>query len=209
MRHTSETFLLGAMSLFALTGAVAMAFWDEDAGSAHVTTTRAMTFTHEAFEPETFEPEGLVGAAAWFRSVRKHCNPVEVQTALRQTPPPSTAEGDIHAAACYALAGQVDQARTLIDGLPEQAHLHAAAVVYGAGQRSAQAGDPLAAGPLMELVVEFWPDHSRALYYAATARLAAGDRQAAERYLERFFEAHPTHDAWHARATELLEEARG
>ena len=200
MRHTSEVVLVGVMSLFALTGAVATALWDEDAGSAHVTRVESADF---------YEPGSVVGAAIWFRSVRQHCNPVEVRTTLRATPPPPTAEGDIHAAACYALAGRVGHARALIDGLPDQAHLHAAAVVFGAGHRAARAGDPGAAGPLMELVVEFWPDHSQALYYAATARLEAGDFAAAERYFERFLDAHPTQDAWHIRATEMLEEARG
>lgn len=200
MRHTSETILLGAMSFFALTGSVALALWDEDAGSAHLTRVDA---------GDLYQPDGLSGAAAWFRSVREHCNSVEAGTMLRETPPPRGAEGDIHAAACYALAGRVDDARALIEALPEQAHLHAAAVVYEAGRGAARAGDNATAGPLMELVVEFWPDHPMALYYAAGARLQAGDRRTAERYIERFLEVHPLEDALHLRATEMLAEARG
>ncbi|HIF22582.1 MAG TPA: hypothetical protein EYQ27_11915 [Gemmatimonadetes bacterium] len=48
-------------------------------------------------------------------------------------------------------------------------------VVLGVGHPAADAGDDVAAGPLMELVVEFWPSHYMALYHAGAPRFEAGD----------------------------------
>src|SRR4051812_5571194 len=56
-------------------------------------------------------------AAAWFRRVKPYCNSVEVTTLERTSPPPATVDGAGFHAACFALAGRVDDARRIIDGV--------------------------------------------------------------------------------------------
>jgi hypothetical protein len=203
VRHTSEKILVGVMSFFALTGLTAVALRDDDGATGRVRAASA-----PAPQPEMDRSTPPADAAAWFSSIRRHCNAVEVQSRLRATPPPATVEGDIHAAVCYSLAGRVDVARDLIRGLPGEAHLHAAAVVFAAGHPAADAGDEAAAGPLMELVVEFWPDHEMALYHAGAARFELGDDDVADDYLERFLAAYSVEDGWRTSATTMLEQIR-
>ena len=61
-----------------------------------------------------------------------------------------------------------------------------------------------AAGPLMELVVEFWPNHYMALYHAGTARFEAGDAPRAKDYLECFLQEYKIEDGWQTNAREML-----
>ena len=82
----------------------------------------------------------------------------------------------MHEAACYALAGRIASAREVILTLPEEMRYRAAGVVFEAGHPAADAGDDVAAGPLMELVVEFWPNHYMALYHAGAARFEQGSQ---------------------------------
>ena len=63
--------------------------------------------------------------------------------------------------------------------LPEELRWHAAGVVFNVGHPVADAGDDLAAGPIMELVVEFWPNHYMALYHAGAARYELDDHGSA------------------------------
>ena len=98
--------------------------------------------SHVAHEPaaaETVDSASLSGPA-WFRRVKSWCNAVEVATRLRSFPPPETTSGVAHAAACYALAGQIDQARTLIDKLPLRERPAAATVLFRISHPIADAG---------------------------------------------------------------------
>ncbi len=199
MRHRSEVILIAAMSAFALTGALAMTL-------------------HETAQPvlivdppiQVVQPIGAVPAGddvgAWFLSMRQYCNPVEVETRMRWQPAPETPEGDMHRAACYALAGRIDQARSVIEGLPEDRQFQAAGVVFNAGHPAADAGDDIAAGSLMELVVEFWSNHYMALYHAGAARFELGDHEVAEGYLERFLVEYAVEDGWRSNALSMLEQ---
>ncbi len=82
---------------------------------------------------------------------------------------------------------------------------HAAGVVFNAGHPAADAGDEVAAGPLMELVVEYWPNHYMALYHAGAAAFERGDHEPAWDYLERFLVEYAVEDGWRSNAEEMLE----
>lgn len=195
MRHQGEVMLIVAVSAFALTGTVALSFdRGPDAPSVGV-------------EPVPMvEPQPIAGdATAWFGYVRQFCNPVEVDTRMRLDPAPATPEGAMHEAACYALAGRIEQAREVIEGLDADLRYKAAGVVFEAGHPAADAGDDVAAGPLMELVVEFWPNHYMALYHAGASRYELGDFDAARGYLERFMIEYATEDGWRTSARGMLE----
>ena len=79
-------------------------------------------------------------------------------------------------------------------------------MVFGAGHPAADAGDELAAGPLMELVVEFWPNHYQALYHAGAARFQRGDYAEAEPYLREFLRYYEQEDGWRRNAETMLSE---
>ncbi len=145
-------------------------------------------------------------AVAWFHSVKAYCNPVEVETRLTWSPAPRSADGTAYEAACLALAGRVDTARELILELPEELRWHAAGVVFNVGHPVADAGDDLAAGPIMELVVEFWPNHYMALYHAGAARYELGDHGSAHEYLVRFLEHYDLDDGWRRSALSMITE---
>jgi hypothetical protein len=56
----------------------------------------------------------------------------------------------------------------------------------------------------MELVLEFWPDHYKALYGAGAARYAAGDQTGAETYLARFLEVYEGADDLSSNAMRMI-----
>ena len=156
-----------------------------------------------AAAPAALAPAASPGAA-WLAAVKPYCNAVEVETRVRLEPPPDGVDGAAHAAACFALAGRPDEARRRILALDGGDRWRAAGVVFEAAHPVADAGDDRSAGPIMELVVEFWPNHAMALYHAGAARHALGDRQAAGRYLRRFLEHYPQEDGWRRSAETML-----
>ena len=151
-------------------------------------------------------PVEPMDAASWFRSMKPFCNPVEVDTRLTWSPAPRSADGTAYEAACLALAGRIDSARERILHLPEDQRWNAAGVVFNVAHPVADAGDDLAAGPIMELVVEFWPNHYMALYHAGAARYALGDHGAAHKYLVSFLEHYDPDDGWRGNALSMIAE---
>lgn len=151
---------------------------------------------------------GLVpgGVEGWFQAVRPYCNSLEVDLALRQVPPPPGLNGTGAAAACLALAGRIDQARTLIMELPAGDRYKAAGIVFDVGHPVADAGDDRSAGPIMGLVVEFWPNHYMALYHAGMAHWGTGNRAEAIDYLQRFLEYYEPADGWRRNAIAVLRQ---
>jgi hypothetical protein len=107
-------------------------------------------------------------------------------------------------AACYALAGRIEEARNIIEALGSEDQWRAAGIVFDVAHPVADAGDDLAAGPIMGLVVEFWPNHYMALYHAGAANFELGNEQVATDYLTRFLRHYPERDGWTARARDLL-----
>jgi hypothetical protein len=142
-------------------------------------------------------------AVSWYDRIRPHCNPVEVEVAIRSNPVPDDFIGQASAAACYALAGKIDRAVEYIEGLPAERRAEAASIVFEAGHPVADAGDDEAAGPIMELVVRYYPTHYMALYHAGIAQFRTGEPAAAKRNLEAFLNHYNANDGWtnNARAT--------
>ena len=163
-----------------------------DAGSAHL---------HTQTDPVT-----ATVAGDWFQQMRAHCNGVEVETWMRRLPPPDTQKGQSQAAACWALAGEIDRARAVIQALPQDQQWQAANVVFGIGHPVADSGNEVAAGPLMELVVEFWPNNYMALYHAGASRFQNGDADGAAPYLRDFLRYYERDDGWTRSARSMLGE---
>ncbi len=157
-------------------------------------------FHHPIVETVTLQG----GAGQWFAGMRPHCNAVEVDTRHRWSPPPDGAAGAGFSAACFALAGRTDRARSIIDELEGDDRRRAAGIVFNVGHPVADAGDDRSASPMMELVVEYWPDHYMALYHAGMARLGLGETAAAKEYLRRFLENYEFDDGWTRAAESAL-----
>ena len=149
---------------------------------------------------------GESSAESWFGSIRPFCNSVEVEAHLTRNPAPESFEGRAHEAACLALAGRTDRARSVVLTLPSEQRWQAMSTVFEVGHPVADAGDDLAAGPIMELVVEFWPNHYMALYHAGASRFALEDFSQAKDYLERFLRHYRVEDSWRSDAERMLEE---
>lgn len=147
-------------------------------------------------------------AGSWFQTTKAYCNSVEVEMRLQWYPPPQTLDGTGYRAACYALAGKIETARKLILDLEADDRWRAAGIVFGVGHPVADAGDDLAAGPIMELVVEFWPNHYMALYHAGISRYALGEHDAARKHLNAFLEHYQQNDGWTSSARAVLDQIR-
>lgn len=145
---------------------------------------------------------------AWFREIKPFCNPVEVEVAMRRTPPPAGGDGTAYQAACYALAGRIDSADTAIRGLPERDRARAAGVVFGIGHPVADSGDDVSSAPIMRLVIGYQPDNYMALYHAGISEFTLGDYERARPHLERFLELYDANDGWTSRAESALARLR-
>jgi tetratricopeptide (TPR) repeat protein len=200
VRHRSEVYLILAVSVFALIGVTGLRL--QTLGPANVDPGMGTIEPTVYVDPVTVQRPN--DARVWFQSIRMYCNPTEVQTRMRWQPAPGGAEGDMYKAACYALAGRIDLARGVIEGMPAERRYQAAGVVFEAGHPAADAGDEIAAGPLMELVVEYWPNHYMALYHAGAASYERGDYDIAEDYLERFLVEYANEDGWRSSAKSML-----
>jgi hypothetical protein len=150
------------------------------------------------------DPPHVTTGAEWFRQVKPNCNAVEVTVLQRGTPPPQTTEGAGYHAACFALAGKIDDARRIIDSLEPAERNAAAAIVFDVGHPVADAGDDRSAGPIMELVVHYWPTHYMALYHAGMAEYMLGQRDLARHNLEEFLKYYQQNDGWRSNGIEVL-----
>jgi len=200
MHKRAERILVAALAVFVVLGFSAMMFSAVD---------RDQPLPPER-QPRVLpaamgDPIDLTGAA-WFAEIRGYCNPVDVVTRMSWQPAPDTDEGTKYKATCYALAGRIDEARAALLTLPYDEQWRGAGIVFGAGHPAADAGDDLAAGPLMELVVEFWPNHYQALYHAGAAAFERGELELASDYLERFLEEYSVEDGWRRNALAMLAE---
>jgi hypothetical protein len=144
-------------------------------------------------------------AAAWFRRMKPYCNAVEVNMVQRGEKAPATIPGAGYNAACFALAGRIDDARRIIDALPAEKRARAANIVFEVGHPVADAGDDRSAGPIMELVVDYVPNHYMALYHAGMSEYMLGQRDLAKRNLEEFLKFYNAQDGWTSNARGVLE----
>ncbi len=160
------------------------------------------TTPHSAASLPTLAPADP--AVAWFTNIKPQCNAVEVKLAQESRPAPATLEGQAFSAACYALGGQLDAAHAVIDRLPEAERYRAAGIVFDVAHPVADAGDNRSAGPIMELVVDYWPNHYMALYHAGMAEYALDQPELARRHLEAFLTYYHEADGWTQSARETL-----
>jgi hypothetical protein len=155
-------------------------------------------------------PRPFLGEAGeWYQVIKPYCNALEVVTRVRQTPPPAGRDGAGYGAACYALAGNIDSARALIVALPMGDRGYASSIVFNIGHPVADAGDDRSAGPIMELVLEFWPDNYMALYHAGISEDVLGQSDKAKVSLRRFLELYHEDDGWRANAVKVLTRLEG
>jgi hypothetical protein len=158
----------------------------------------------EAPLPVAMMGPAATGTAGWFARIRPRCNPVEIEVALRASPPPAGDEAVGYTAGCYALAGKIDRARQAIDRLPAEARPAAAGVVFEIVHPVADAGDDRSAGPMMRLVLAYTPENFQALYHAGMAEYALGERPLARQHLQRFLELYRSDDGWTRNARQVL-----
>ncbi len=151
-------------------------------------------------------PAGSPGE--WFARIRPFCNSVEVDLAQGRDPAPGGLEGTGYAAACFALAGKVDRARELINRLDAADRYKAAGVVFEVAHPVADAGDDKAAGPIMEMVIEYWPNNYMALYHAGMSEYALGQPDRARTNLTAFLGLYHENDGWRQNAMVVLERLR-
>jgi hypothetical protein len=149
-------------------------------------------------------PVIVTSAQGWFAGMKPYCNAVEVEFQHRQNPPPGNAGGVGYSAACYALAGRLDRARGLIDSMSAGERLQAVAIVFDVAHPVADAGDDRAAGPIMQLVVDYWPNHYMALYHAGISAYGLGQHGLARRHLRSFLKHYTSDDGWRRNAIEVL-----
>jgi len=165
---------------------------------------RHRTHSAAAVEP-TMETVRFDGSASqWFAAMKPFCNAVEVEIAHRRHPAPATLEGQGLSAACYALGGKIDAARAIIDRLAEPDRHRAAGIVFDIAHPVADAGDNRSAGPIMELVVSYWPNHYMALYHAGMAEFTLGQPALAAKNLKAFLSYYHENDGWTQSARETL-----
>jgi hypothetical protein len=142
--------------------------------------------------------------AEWFQAMKPFCNALEVETQHQYHPAPQTTDGAGYSAACFALASKIDRARTIIEALPSSERATAANIVFNVGHPVADAGDDKSAGPIMELVLEFWPENYMALYHAGMSEYVLGQLDLARQHLSRFLELYHENDGWRTNATDVL-----
>lgn len=180
------------------------------AGFGYLAVCGAIVWRHQArssvaVPPPSGAPSASSNSGAqWLAAIRPFCNSVEVELAQRNRPAPAGVEGQGYGAACYALAGKMDSARALIDRLDPQERYQAVGIVFNVAHPVADAGDDRSAGPIMEMVIAYWPNHYMALYHAGMAEYGLGERDLARRHLESFLQYYHENDGWTQNARETL-----
>jgi hypothetical protein len=146
----------------------------------------------------------MTTGAQWFAANKSYCNQVEIDVRERASPPPATSEGAGYAAACFALAGKIDRARQIIDGIAPSERGNAANVLFAVAHPVADQGDDIASGPMMELVLEYWPNNYMALYHAGMSEYALGQKGLAVTHLQTFLQMYTVADYFHENAERAL-----
>ena len=83
-----------------------------------------------------------------------------------------------------------------------------AAIVFDVGHPVADAGDDRSAAPIMELVIDYWPNHYMALYHAGMAEYMLGQRDLATKNLTEFLRLYYENDGWRANGIAVLQRLR-
>jgi hypothetical protein len=136
--------------------------------------------------------------------MKPYCNAVEVEVRTRYTPPPATTEGAGYHAACFGLAGKIDRARQIIDALGVGHRPTAANVVFEVAHPVADAGDDRASGPMMGLVIDYWPSNYMAMYHAGMSEFSLGQLDQASTHLKAFLRMYNAEDSFTSSAKQAL-----
>jgi tetratricopeptide (TPR) repeat protein len=184
------------------------------AGVGYLLVCAVVAIRHEprpAPSPQQPPPEAVAfdgSALQWFAAIKPYCNAVEAEVTQRRHPAPQTVEGQGYSAACYALGGRIDSARAVIDRLASNDRYRAAGIVFDVGHPVADAGDDRSAGPIMELVLEYWPNQYMALYHAGMAEYSLGELGKARQHLRSFLSNYHANDGWTYNARAVLQRLR-
>jgi len=127
------------------------------------------------------------------------CTALAVTTTIKN---PNMTEGQ--RAVCLAIAGRIDDARARLTAMWGEQRMQAINAVFTIAHPIADAGDDRSAGPIMELVVEFWPDNYMAVFHAGMAEYALGEDVRAQAQLQRFLTMYANQDVWRQRAQSAL-----
>ena len=127
------------------------------------------------------------------------CTPLDADTRIADP-----AMTDIDRVTCLAIAGKIDAARTRLFAMSATERSQAIATVFSIAHPIADRGDDRSAGPIMALVVEFWPENYMAVFHAGMAEFALGHDANAKAQLERFLGMYARRDVWHQRAEKAL-----
>jgi serine/threonine protein kinase len=149
-------------------------------------------------------PTDTTTGNGWFDRLKPRCNAVEVVTAITANPPPGDWQGVGYAAACYALAGKIEAADGAIARLDPSLRPQAVNIVFEIGHPVADAGDDRSAGPIMELVLKYWPQNYMAMYHAGMSAYALGDIPLSKRRLTDFLNTYQAVDGWTNNARTVL-----
>lgn len=136
----------------------------------------------------------------WFESVKPHCNVLEVTTTLQNNPYPETPVGTGLGASCYALAGKLTLADEAIATLSPSSRPVAAQVLFEISHPVADQGDDESAGPMMELVLKYWPENYMARYHAGMSAYVLAENEKATEHLEIFLATYTQNDGWRQKA---------
>ncbi len=137
-------------------------------------------------EPSQPQPLKEYTPSKWFTSAKAHCNAVEASAFLRKNIPPGGDAGTPYKVACLALAGKFAEARKSLDTLPKAKQSGAVGIVFSIVHSVADTGDDMAAGPVMEFVLEYAPNNYMALYHAGMSAYGKKDMKRAKRRLKDF-----------------------
>jgi len=146
---------------------------------------------HSSPSAQPDEPRTLV--------LPRGCTPLEVEEVVR-----SVSMTDIERATCLAVAGKIDRARERLLAMSGAVRSQAIAQVFSVAHPIADRGDDASAGPIMALVVEFWPDNYMAVFHAGMAEFALGHDEPARQQLAQFLTMYTPHDVWRSRAEQAL-----
>ena len=144
-------------------------------------------------------PEPRAAAAPAAPVVLRGCTALEVEEVIR-----APAMADVDRVTCLAVAGKLDRARAMLRAMGDTARSQAIARVFSVAHPIADRGDDESAGPIMALVVEFWPGNYMAVFHAGMAEFALGHDAAAHTQLERFLRMYAARDPWRQRAEQAL-----
>lgn len=145
-------------------------------------------------QTDELSPPPELTPALWFAQAKAHCNSVEASSFLRSNIPPGGAAGTPYKVACFALAGKFPEAREALNSLPRGQQQMAATVVFSIVHDVADAGDDMAAGPVMEFVLEYTPNNYMALYHAGMSAFGKKDMKRAKRRLNDFLALYSVDD---------------